>query len=87
MTERAAVWNEPGEALENMCTRFQSNLERKENPNDLSLFYLVSFVRISFTLCAIRIITVLPLEMVMKMKVAKIGLWDRITGSTPKLLS
>lgn len=70
-----------------MCTRFQSNLERKEIPNDLSLFHLVSSVRISFTLYTIRIISVLPLEMVVRMKVDKIKLWDRITGSTPKLLS
>lgn len=48
---------------------------------------MVSSVRISLTLCAIRIITVLPLEMVVKMKVDKIGLWDRITGGTPKLVS
>ena len=66
-----------------MCTRFQSNLERKENPNDLSLFNLVSSVRISFTFCAIRTITVPPLEMVVKMKVDKIGLWDRI-GVVPQ---
>lgn len=30
----AWTWGSPG--VQNMCTRFQSNLERKENPNDLS---------------------------------------------------
>lgn len=79
------MWTITGEALENLCIRFWSNLERKENPDDL--FNLVSSVRISFILCAIRVIIVLPLEVVVKMKVDKTGLWDRITSSTPNLLS
>lgn len=59
-----------------------------------SWWWLLSFLlgvftslRTSFILCAIEIMIVPPLEGVVRMKVGKVGLWDRITGSTPKLLS
>lgn len=45
------VWNVSGKALEILCAKFWSNLEKKENPYDLCSFPfgVLTSVGISFT--------------------------------------